>query len=95
MPLAAVQTHEQNNIPDIVTRWQHLTEEKGRKRTDQSFFVPREEIVAKAYDLSINRYRETEYEAFEYESPQHILNELDEIEQEILKGMADLRELVG
>ena len=38
-------------------------------RTDQSFLVPKAEIARNEYDLSINRYKEVEYEEVEYERP--------------------------
>lgn len=42
------------NIPDIIARFHDPEGEKDRKRTDQSFFVPKQEIVDNDYDLSIN-----------------------------------------
>ena len=44
-----------NDIPDIVARFHNLEGERDRKRTEQSFLVPREEIAANDYDLSINK----------------------------------------
>ena len=32
---------EANDIPDIIKRFQNLDKEKDRKRTEQSFFVPK------------------------------------------------------
>jgi type I restriction enzyme M protein len=89
------QTHEQNNLPDILRRWQNLKEEQGRKRTAQSFLVPKVEIAANDYDLSINRYKEIEYEEIEHDPPQQILDELEAMEQEIMQGMAELRGMLG
>ena len=67
---------------------------KIRKRTEQSFFVPKEEIAANGYDLSINKYKETEYVPVEYPSTQEILADLHELEMEITKGLAELEEMV-
>ena len=50
---------EENDIPDIIERYQNLEKEEERKRTEQSFFVPKEEIVENDYDLSINKYKDT------------------------------------
>ena len=66
----------------------------ARKRTEQSFFVPKEEIAANGYDLSINKYKETEYVPVEYPSTQEILADLHELEMEITKGLAELEEMV-
>ena len=46
---------EENDIPDIIARYNNLSAEKERGRTDKSFFVPKEEIVNNGYDLSINK----------------------------------------
>ncbi len=82
--------HENNNIPDITARWRNLDAEAGRTRTDQSFFVPKAEIAANDYDLSINRYKEVIYAETNHDSPQDILRELSELENEI---QADLKAL--
>ncbi len=37
-----------------------------RKRTEQSFLVPKQEIVDNGYDLSINKYKQVEYKPVEY-----------------------------
>ena len=47
---------KENDIPDIIARFKNLEAENDRKRTDQSFFVEKQEIVDNAYDLSINKY---------------------------------------
>src|ERR1039457_767187 len=47
-----------NNLPDVAARWLgRAMTECGRPRTAQSFCVPKAEIVATGYDLSLNRYR--------------------------------------
>jgi len=86
--------HENNNIPDIVARWKKLDSEKSRKRTDQSFFVPKSQIVENKYDLSINRYKEIVYEEVHYDPPRKIIEEVEGLEREILKGLAELKEMV-
>jgi type I restriction enzyme M protein len=87
--------HENNNIPDILYRWDHLEEEVDRERTDQSFLVPKEEIAANDYDLSINRYKEIVYEEIEYDPPLVILDDLDQLEIEIQQGLNELREMLA
>ena len=81
---------EANDIPDIITRFHNLDAEADRKRTEQSFFVPKEDIVANGYDLSINKYKEVEYVPVEYPSTTQLLTELNELEMEITKGLAEL-----
>ncbi|PEM55580.1 type I restriction-modification system subunit M [Bacillus wiedmannii] len=86
---------DENDIPDLVARFHSLESEKERKRTEQSFFVPVEEIVAKGYDLSINRYKEIEYEEVQYEDPKVILTSIKELEEEIINGIKELEEMIG
>lgn len=88
--------HDRNNLPDVLLRWRRrATEERKRPRTAQSFCVPREEIAEQDYDLSLNRYKEIEYEEVEHRSPAEIMDELDRMEKEIQDGMTDLRGMLG
>lgn len=86
---------EENDIPDIVRRFHHLDAEMERKRTEQSFMVPKEDIVENDYDLSINKYKEVEYVPVEYPSTQEILTNLREIEMEIATAMDELTVMLG
>ena len=83
-----------NDIPDIIARFHDLPSEESRERTEQSFFVPKAEIVENGYDLSINKYKKTEYEPVEYPSTGEILDELDELERQITEGLRELRGMV-
>ncbi len=85
----------ENDIPDIIARFKNLDGEQDRKRTEKSFFVPKEEIVGNDYDLSINKYKQTEYKAVEYPPTSEIMARLDEIEMEIGSEMEALRNLLG
>ena len=85
----------ENDIPDIIARFKNPEVEKERKRTEQSFFVTKEEIVNNDYDLSINKYKQTEYVPVEYPSTAEIMAKIDEIEVEISSEMAKLRNLLG
>ncbi len=86
--------HANNNLPDILHRWQNRAAERDRQRTDQSFFVPGAEIAANDYDLSINRYKQIVYAEMSYAPPLQILDELEQLEAEIQQGMAELREML-
>ena len=85
----------ENDIPDIIARFHNLTEEESRERTDKSFFVPVAEIVANDYDLSINKYKQTVYEAVEYRSAQEIMTNLYELQIQFSEGMEKLNDLLG
>ena len=84
----------ENDIPDIVARFHDLAGEEGRARTEQSFLVPREEIVDNDYDLSINKYKKTEYVPVEYPPTSEIFAQLRELEAEIQKGLEELEGMV-
>ena len=62
-----------NDIPDLLRCWQQRDSAQDTNRKGKAFFVPREEIQANAYDLSINRYKEIEYEEVSYEPPKALL----------------------
>ena len=83
-----------NDIPDIIERFNHLEAEIDRKRTDQSFFVPVDEIVSNDYDLSINKYKEIVYEAVQYEPTDVIIGKIDALESEIQGELAELKKLL-
>ena len=84
----------ENDIEDIIERFHNLDGEIDRKRTDKSFFVPKEEIVANDYDLSINKYKKVEYVAMEYPPTSEIMANIEAIEMEIAKEMAELKKLL-
>ncbi len=67
--------HDSNNLPDILNRWHHRKAEAKRERTEQSFLVPKAEIVGNGYDLSINRYKQVVHEAVEHDPPKKIIAE--------------------
>ena len=81
---------EENDIPDIINRFQHLDLEKERKRTDQSFMVPKQEIVDNNYDLSINKYKKVEYKPVEYPPTSEILTNIRKMEEEIKQNLDKL-----
>lgn len=86
---------KENDIPDIIERFNHLELETERKRTEQSFFVPLEEIVSNDYDLSINKYKEIVYEKVEYEPTDVILGKIEKLENQIQTEMAELKKLLS
>jgi len=84
----------ENDIPDIIARFRNPEGEEGRERTEQSFFVSRDEIVENSYDLSINKYKKTEYVPVEYPPTSQLLAEIREIQREIDEGLKELEGLV-
>ena len=84
----------QNDIPDIIARFAAPEKEKDRARTEQSFFVQKEEIVANGYDLSLNKYKQVEYTPVEYPPTQQLMTELHELEMQISAELAELEEML-
>lgn len=83
-----------NDIPDIIQRFHHLEQETTRERTEQSFFVAKQEIVDNGYDLSINKYKKTEYVAVEYPPTDEIIDRLLGLEEEIKTELLELKNLL-
>jgi type I restriction enzyme M protein len=86
---------DQSDIPDIIARFRHPEGEENRERTDQSFFVSKDEIVSNNYDLSINKYKKIEYVAVEYPPTKDILAEIEVINKQVEAETAELRKLLG
>ena len=96
--------HVKNNLPDVLIRWRSLrsspsgreegegsgSPELTRPRTTQSFCVSKADIAAEGYNLSLNRYKEAEYEVVSYDPPKEILADLAKLESEIQQGMKEL-----
>lgn len=85
----------ENDISDLLQQWKNRNPEVDTHRTGKAFFVPKEEIQANGYDLSINRYKETEYEEVKYESPKVLLQKLRTLEEEIQSDLDALEKLLG
>jgi len=88
--------HDKNNLPDCLERWANReSTELQRQRTDQSFCVPKADIVAQGYDLSLNRYKEVVHDEVEHRAPAEIIADLEKLEVDIQEGLADLRDLLA
>lgn len=84
--------HLKNNLPDVLARWADRNDgEMKRERTEQSFCVPRADIAAQGYDLSVNRFKDVVREAVEHRPPLEIIAELEQLESVIRQGLADLK----
>ena len=80
----------ENDIPDIIARFKNSEGEKDRERTEKSFFVPKAEIAENGYDLSINKYKKTEYVPVEYPPTSEIMADLRDLEKQITETMNEL-----
>ncbi len=94
--ILTAEEHTKNNLPDALARWKLRDgAERDRPRTAQSFCVPKDEIAANGYDLSINRYKEVVHEQVEHRPPIEILARLRELEAEIQAGMDELEKMLS
>ena len=82
--------YAKNNLPDVLARWEDREVESDRSRTEQSFLVPKADIVGQGYDLSLNRYKEVVHDEVEHIPPKQILAELAQLEDEIQLGLKAL-----
>ena len=85
---------KENDIPDIIARFHNLEGEENRERTEQSFFVPKQEIADNDYDLSINKYKKIEYVPVEYPPTSEIMANLRELEKQIGQEMDELEKML-
>ena len=94
-------TPDQNDIPDILAKWQQWRSEISNLKSQisdsftdrhaKAFCVPVAEIRGNKYDLSINRYKEIAYEEVQYDPPHKILDQLETLEAEITTDLKTLR----
>lgn len=85
---------DQNDIPDILARWENLEAEESRSRSEQSFFVPVQEIIEHDCDLSINKYKQVPFTPVEYPPTEELLQEIDSLHREILDDLTELHRLL-
>ncbi len=84
-----------NDIPDIIARFQALDAEADRTRTDKSFLVPVDEIREHDYDLAFNTYKETIREVVEYEAPEVLIGRAAALAAKITDGINSLHSLIN
>lgn len=88
-----------NDLPDAVSRWSSLANsdspEKDRPRTEQSFLVPKADIIAQGYDLSLNRYKEIVHDDIQHRAPLAIISDIELLEVKIAEGLADLKTMLS
>ncbi|KUI48412.1 DNA methyltransferase [Mycobacterium sp. GA-1199] len=87
---------EANDLPDVLSRWkQRNSTERDRVRTEQSFCIPKADIVAQSYDLSLNRYKEIVHDDVKHRSPLEIIADIEQLEAEIAQGLTDLKKMLS
>lgn len=75
----------------IIDKYKKRNPKKETDRTQQYFFVPKQEIIDNGYDLSLSKYKEDVYEEIKYEKPKLILEKLEKLEEKINDSIAELK----
>lgn len=83
-----------SDIPDVVNRFNNLSAEMDRKRTDKSFMVPVDEIRDNDYDLSFNKYKQIEKKEVVYRPTSEIFDDIKKSYNEAQELMNSLEELL-
>lgn len=83
-----------NDIPDIIARFNNLEAETDRTRQDQSFFVPKAELVENDYDLSMNKYKQVDRVKVEFEKPEVIIARVKSLQSEIDKAITQYESII-
>jgi type I restriction enzyme M protein len=86
---------DDDDIPDVIAKWKERATTDLSDRKAKCFMVPVDEIRENDYDLSINRYKEIEYEEVEYDPPEVIIQQLRQLEQEIASDLDELEAMLG
>ncbi len=95
------------DLQDIVAKYQARNPERNTDRTQKCFVVPRADIEAEDYDLSLSRYKKDVFAEVAYEAPGVILErliqaevgdvndeELTKVQNGIVRELLKLREMI-
>ncbi len=93
-PLSQRKSSSLSEVEGTVNEVEGTVNEADRPRTAQSFCVPKADIVAQGYDLSLNRYKEVIHEEVDHRAPKDIIEDLARLEAEIHQGMKELEGLL-
>ena len=78
-----------------VTRSAEAELVEASSRTEQSFVVSKTEIAKNDYDLSINRYKEVVYEEVQYEKPETLIEQIQELSIQRQKALEELLKMLN
>jgi type I restriction enzyme M protein len=79
-----------NDIPDIVEKWNKRANLKSPDKGDKWFWVEKSKIVENGYDLSLGKYKPVNMQTQIHEKPSIILERLLIIETEIQSALKEL-----
>ena len=85
---------DDNDMDDIIHRFNNLRTELNRDRKEKSFFVDASEIKKNKYTLSINSYKVIKHGEIVYDKPKNIFNKIKNIDDEIRRGLDELERMI-
>ena len=86
---------DKSDLADILACWQNREAPRASERGPiRAFSCLRPRSRTTTTTCRINRYKEVEYEAVEYDSPKVIMERLAELEEEIAKERTELKRLL-
>ena len=81
-------------LPLLVKDWENKPLANNKNKKARHFYVSLKDIQENAFDLSINRYKEFEYDDKEYVPPQDLLTTVLEYEEKIIGELKELADLI-
>jgi len=85
---------KENDIPDILERFEKRNKEDNKDISKKSFFVSIDEIKSNEWDLSINKYRKEKQEEVVHRDSTSIIKEAKKEIKELLDGFEELEKIV-
>ena len=89
-----IQTLEENNIPDILERFERRYKEDNKDFLKKHFFVTIQEIKNNDWDLSINKYKQEKEEVINYRNSKEIIKEAKKEIKDLLEGFEELDKII-
>ena len=86
---------DKSDLQEIIKLYhQRSSAQSAGDNKGKTFFVPKQEIIANDYDLSLSKYKQEVYEEVTYLKPKVIFETLESIEANISNGLKELKELI-
>jgi type I restriction enzyme M protein len=80
------------DLHTIITEYNNKQKNTNRELTH--FIIPKSEIIANEYDLSISKYKTEVYDEIIYDEPNVILEKLSLIESDIVNSIEELKAIL-
>lgn len=84
---------ENNDIPEILEKFEKRNNEDNKDRTKKHFFVPIEELKENNWNLSINHYKKEVHKEVNHRKSKIIIEEAKKEINEILEGFNELENI--